>query len=94
MKVMKLVDIRYYLVSYTNNNLLFLFLYFQTLICKELLVLSSFFFQPLKKVCFQTEILGKFVEIYIFCFILLSLLHRLAVRKDQFAVSYFHTISA
>ena len=41
---MKLADIRYYLVSYTNNNPLFLMSYFQTLICNELLVLSSFFF--------------------------------------------------
>ena len=41
---MKLADIRYYLVSYTNNNTSFLLSYFQTLICNELLVLSSFFF--------------------------------------------------
>ena len=41
---MKLADIRYYLVSYTNNNPSFLLSYFQTLICNELLVLSSFFF--------------------------------------------------
>ena len=38
-----------------------LLLYFQTLTSYELLVLSSNFFWPLKKVCFQTEILGKFV---------------------------------
>lgn len=41
---MKLADIRYYLVSYTNNNPLLLFSYFHTLICNERLVLSSFFF--------------------------------------------------
>ena len=41
----KLVDnLRYYLVSYTNDNLLFLFSYLQTLIWNELLALSSFFF--------------------------------------------------
>ena len=41
---MKLADIPYYLVSYTNNNPLFLLSYFKTLICNELLVLCSIFF--------------------------------------------------
>ena len=35
---------------------------------------------------FQTEILGKFVKIYIFCFILLFT-SSLPCDKDQFAVS-------
>ena len=56
--------------------------YFQTLTSYELLVLSSNFFWPLKKVCFQTEILGKFVSIYIFCFILLFTSSS-SCRKDQ-----------
>ena len=48
--------------------------------------------QPLKKLCFQTEILGSlFKYIYIFCFILLFTSSS-PCRKDQFAVSYFSTI--
>ena len=43
---MKLADIRYYLVSYTNNNPLFLMLYFQTLFFNELLVYLHFSFSP------------------------------------------------
>ena len=64
--------------------------YFQTLTSYELLVLSSNFFWPLKKGCFQTEILGKFVSIYIFCFILFFTSSS-SCRKDQlpFYICYF-----
>ena len=64
--------------------------YFQTLTSYELLVLSSNFLWPLKKVCFQTEMLGKFVSICIFYFILLFTSSS-SCGKDQFVVSYFYT---
>ena len=71
-----------HLVSYTNNNPLFLMSLFQILICNERLVLFPFFFYPLKKVCFQTEILSnlfKYIYFHMVLFFCL-LLHRLAVR--------------
>ena len=58
----------------------FLLSHFQILICNELLVLFSFFFQPLKKVCFQTEILDSLFKYIFFCFSFCLLLHHLAVR--------------
>ena len=42
----------------------------------------------LKKVCFQTEILGNLFKYIYFCFILLFTSSS-SCRKDQFAVSYF-----
>ena len=57
-----------------------LFLLFYCHIFKHWLLTN--FFWPLKKVCFQTEILGKFVSIYIFCFILLFTSSS-SCRKDQ-----------
>ena len=62
----------------------------QSLIYNELLVLFSFFFQPLKKVCFQTEILGNLFKHIFFCFLLLFTSSS-PCRKDQFAVSFFFT---
>ena len=62
----------------TSNNPLFLLSHFQILICNELLFLFPFF-QPLKKVCLQTEILGNLFASSSPC------------RKDQFAVLYFST---
>ena len=44
------------------------------------------FFKPLKKVCFQTEILGNLFK-YIFFVLFFCLLF--PCRKDQFAASYF-----
>ena len=51
-----------------------------SLIYNELLVLFSFFFQPLKKVCFQTEILGNLFKYIFFVLFFCLLLHRLTVR--------------
>ena len=70
-----------------NNNLLSLLSHFQIPICNELLVLFSFFFWPLKKVCFQTEILANLFKYIYFCGILL-ITSSSPCRKDQFAVSY------
>ena len=78
-----------HLLYYTNNNRLVLLSHFQILICNELLVL--FFFYPLKKLCFQTEILGSLFKYIYFGFILLFTSSS-PCRKDQFAVSYFSTI--
>ena len=75
---------------FTNNSPLFLLSHFQILICNERLVSFSFFFQPLKKVCFQTEILGNFFKYVFGCFILLFPSSS-PCRKDQFAVPYFST---
>ena len=91
----RLTDIWYHLVSNTNNNLLYLLPHFQILICNynELLVLLSFFFWPLKKFRFQSEILGnlfKYILIFLFHYIL-SFTSSSPCRKDQFAVSYFST---
>ena len=69
---------------------LFLLSLFQILICNEVLNLFPFFFQPLKKVCFQTEILGNLFKYICFCFILLFTSSS-PCRKDQFAISYFST---
>ena len=77
---MKLVGMCYYLVTCTNHNLLISFLYFQTLICKDLLVLFSFFFLPLKKACLSIEILGKFVQIYFLNYSFVYLFIILAVK--------------
>ena len=48
------------------------------------------FFQPLKKVCLQTEILGNLFKYILFCFILLFTSSS-PCREDQFAVLYFST---
>ena len=88
MDVMKRADRRYYLLSQTNNNPLFLLSYLQTLICNELLFLSSFFFQPLKKVCFQTEYWANLLKNIYFCLILFFTSSSPG-RRDQFPVSYF-----
>ena len=47
-----------------------------------------FSFSPLKKVCLQTEILGKMFKYIFFCFIFLFTSSS-PCRKDQFAVLYF-----
>ena len=49
---------------------------------------SRVFFKPLKKVCFQTEILGNLFK-YILFVLFFCLLF--PCRKDQFAASYFPT---
>ena len=61
-------------VTFSNyyNELLFLFL----------------FFQPLKKVCLQTEILCNLFKYILFCFIVLFTSSS-PCRKDQFDVLYF-----
>ena len=61
----------------------------------ELLVLFSFFFWPLKKVCFffETEILGGLFRYIYFCFILLFT-SSLPCRDYQFAVAYFSTTNS
>ena len=86
---MKLADIRYYLVSYTNNNPLFLMLYFQTLFFNELLVYLHFSFSPWRFV-FEPKYWANLFKIFIFCFILLFTSSS-PCQKDQFAVSYFST---
>ena len=60
---------------------------FQILICNELLFLFPFF-QPLKKVCLQTKLLGILFKYILFCFILLFTSSS-PCREDQFAVLYF-----
>ena len=47
-----------------------------------------FSFSPLKKVCLQTEILGKMFKYIFFCFIFLFTSSS-PCREDQFAVLYF-----
>ena len=57
----------------------------------ELLVLFSFFFWPLKNVCFfETEILGSLFR-YIFCCFILLFTSSSPCRDYQFAVAYFST---
>ena len=78
-----------------QNNPLFLLSHFQILICNEFFVLFVlfvlfFFFSPIKKVCFQTEILGNLFKYIYFSIILLSTSSS-PCRKDQFAVSNFST---
>ena len=59
-------------------------------ICNEILFLFPFFFQPLKKVCLQTEILGNLFK-YIFCCFILLFTSSSPCCKDQLAVLYIST---
>ena len=57
-----------------QSHAIVLILYFQTLSCNKLSVLSSFFFcQRLKKVCFSNRNIGQICLNIYFCFILCSL---------------------
>ena len=67
-----------------QSESILLMLYFQALICNELSVLSSFFFQPLK-VCLSKRNTGQ-ICLNIFSWFILLFTYSSPRRKDQFAV--------